>query len=82
MGLRETLHGKSEPKKPVPPADPNRPHAYTSAGEHWVGHGVPPTRAEGLNPLFVTSSSAQFADRHCVVCRRDRDDLIHAPADD
>ncbi|MFN8629472.1 MAG: hypothetical protein U0838_03870 [Chloroflexota bacterium] len=80
MGLRDKLHSK-----PAPPVNPDRPHGYEAPGEHWLGHGVPPVGGPGaqfgLAPVNNVGASLQFADRRCAICRRAKDDLIHAPQD-
>jgi len=83
MGIRETLHLGGEPEQP---ADPNHPHPFKRAGEHWLGGGVPPSNTvSGPNAgtaMGSTIAGLQFADQHCAVCRRGHDDPIHAPAEE
>jgi hypothetical protein len=79
MDLRKALH--MGPRKTERPADPHHPHEFKAAGEHWLGGGVPPAglAAKGGNPWAIAAAGMQFADRHCVICRRDASDPIHAP---
>ena len=80
MGLRDALH-----RKPEPPADPNRQHAFKAPGDHWIGHGVPPSSMASTSPsgqaVAAVIAGLQFAGQQCAICRRSQDDPIHAPAD-
>jgi hypothetical protein len=78
VGLRDALRGHKAER----PADPNHPHAFRSQGSNWLGRGVPPSGTidgSGGN-ASVTDAAFQFADRHCVVCRREASDPLHATA--
>ncbi len=82
MGVRKALNVEAHDE--APPADPNSPHEYRAAGENWVGGGVPPAALGGLggNAAAITGAGMSFADRHCVICRREETDPIHAPAEE
>jgi hypothetical protein len=78
MGLRDAIH-----RKPEAPVDPNRPHEFKALAEHWVVAGVPPASLAGSveGAPAAIGAGLEFADRHCVVCRRAASDSIHIPAD-
>jgi hypothetical protein len=79
MDIRKALH--LGPRKTERPADPHHPHEFRAAGEGWLGGGVPPAGlgGRGGNPAAIAAAGMQFADRHCIVCRRASSDPIHAP---
>jgi hypothetical protein len=79
MGIRGTLHHH----QPEAPVDPNRPHPFKALAEHWVVAGVPPASLAGSveGAPAAIGAGLEFADHHCVVCRRDPSDPIHAMAD-
>ena len=72
MGIRERLH-MERPSQP----DPNRPHRFTGPSDHWLGGGVPPSSMTFENPAAAIGTGLQFADRRCVVCRREASSPIH-----
>jgi len=80
MGVRKVLHFKAHDD--ATPVDPHRPHAFRAAGENWVGGGVVPGSAGYRDAgTILTAVGMQFADRHCVTCRRDAEDPIHEAAE-
>jgi hypothetical protein len=80
MGVRKALHFKAHDE--APPADPHRPHEFRAAGENWIGGGVVPGSAGYRDAgAILTAVGMQFADRHCVICRHEASDPIHAAAE-
>lgn len=81
MGLRDAMHGK-----PELPADPNRQHAFKAPGDHWIGHGAPPSNIASTSPsgeaVAALIAGLRSAGQSCAICRRAQDDRIHAPAED
>jgi hypothetical protein len=79
MGIRKTLH--LGPSKDERPADPHHPHEFRAAGSNWLGGGVPPSSQGGPSgsEFALGAVGLQFADSHCVICRRAAQDPIHAP---
>jgi hypothetical protein len=82
MDVRKALH--LGPRKTERPADPHHPHEFRAAGENWLDGGVSPAGLSNRdsNAGAMAAVGMRFADRHCIVCRRESTDPIHAPAEE